>query len=88
MRTTSTTLGVDIGFFSMPTRSIASATYATSSDQNMNDGNVNQTNLKAAQAAFKISNPKDSIKTCDYAENAICKIIINQTMVFFHQQRF
>ncbi|VVM18607.1 hypothetical protein BSPWISOXPB_4248 [uncultured Gammaproteobacteria bacterium] len=31
MRTTSTALGVDIGFFSMPTRSIASATYATSS---------------------------------------------------------
>ncbi|VVM26017.1 hypothetical protein BSPWISOXPB_4409 [uncultured Gammaproteobacteria bacterium] len=37
-------------------------------DQNMNDGNVNQINLKAAQAAFKISKPKDSIKTCDYAE--------------------
>ena len=49
-------------------------------DQNMNDGNVNQTNLKAAQAAFKISNPKDSIKTCDYAENAICKIIIRERM--------
>jgi hypothetical protein len=74
MRTTSTALGFDIGFFSMPTRSIASATYTTSSsiinwsvfavtvdendnkavavfyntDQNMNDGNVNQTNLKAA----------------------------------------
>jgi hypothetical protein len=31
MRTTSTALGVDIGFFSMPTRSIASAAYATSS---------------------------------------------------------
>jgi hypothetical protein len=29
MRTTSTALGFDIGFFSMPTRSIASATYTT-----------------------------------------------------------
>jgi hypothetical protein len=31
MRTTSTALGFDIGFFLMPTRSIASATYTTSS---------------------------------------------------------
>ena len=49
-------------------------------DQQMHNGDVNKINLDAAQNAFENSKPKDSIKTCNYQEDAICKIIIRERM--------
>ena len=49
-------------------------------DQVMHGGNVGKTDLGALQGAFLSSKSEDSIKTCDYKEDAICKIVIRERM--------
>lgn len=49
-------------------------------DQAMQDGGVNRAGYAALQKAFKNSKPKDSIKTCNYKPDAICKIAIRERM--------